>query len=91
MKADYFIKELGEVIREFRKRLKLSQKEVANKLEVSESTVRMWELGKNNISAKDLYLLSDVLKTTSIHIFFVVDVKLLLREMTENAKLRTKI
>ena len=34
-------------IRELRKRLGLSQRALAERLEVSESTVRMWELGKS--------------------------------------------
>ena len=38
---------LGTLIRAYRKELKLTQKELSKKLGVGESTVRMWELGKN--------------------------------------------
>lgn len=38
---------LGTLIRAHRKELKLTQKELSKKLGVGESTVRMWELGKN--------------------------------------------
>ena len=40
-------KKLGEIIRAYRKDAKLTQKQLAEKLQKAESTVRMWELGKN--------------------------------------------
>lgn len=38
---------LGETIKSYRKAAKLTQKQLAEKLSKAESTVRMWELGKN--------------------------------------------
>lgn len=47
-------KTLGELIRLYRKESKLTQKELAKKLNKVESTVRMWELNKNAPSLETL-------------------------------------
>ncbi|OKL36224.1 helix-turn-helix domain-containing protein [Domibacillus mangrovi] len=46
--------QLGEIIRSYRKEAKLTQKQLAEKLQKAESTVRMWELGKNTPSLETL-------------------------------------
>lgn len=52
----------GTLIREHRKKLKLTQKQLAEKLSVGESTVRMWELGKNYPTFPVLILLLTILQ-----------------------------
>lgn len=53
---------LGALIRGHRKLLKLTQKQLAEKLDVGESTVRMWELGKNYPTVPKLLLTLNILE-----------------------------
>lgn len=53
---------LGTLIRKHRRELKLTQKQLAEKLGVGESTVRMWELGKNYPTFPVLILLLNILQ-----------------------------
>jgi transcriptional regulator with XRE-family HTH domain len=55
---------LGNAIREYRKKNKLTQKELAEKLDKAESTVRMWELGKNKPIPDVLRQLSNALNVS---------------------------
>lgn len=52
---------LGEIIRQYRKTMGLTQKQLAEKLQKAESTVRMWELGKNTPALETLKDIGDVL------------------------------
>ncbi|MFJ7953962.1 helix-turn-helix domain-containing protein [Lysinibacillus sp. NPDC096418] len=52
---------IGEIIRDARKAKKLTQKQLAQKLGKVESTVRMWELGKNKPPAEILGILGNEL------------------------------
>lgn len=54
-------KELGNTIRNYRNRLGFTQKQLGEKLNKGESTVRMWELGKSTPPADVIPLLTKVL------------------------------
>lgn len=54
-------KHLGEFIKEYRKAARFTQKQLAQKLNKAESTVRMWELGKNTPSLDTLKEVGEVL------------------------------
>lgn len=58
MSASY----IGLTIKELRKSKKITQKQLAEKIGKVESTVRMWELGKNNPQPDSLKKLSEVLE-----------------------------
>lgn len=53
---------IGEKIKIIRKAKKLTQKQLAEKINKAESTVRMWELGKNKPLPEALKILSEVLE-----------------------------
>lgn len=55
---------IGNLIREYRKKNKLTQKELAEKIDKAESTVRMWELGKNKPTPDVLRQLSTALNVS---------------------------
>ena len=51
---------LSEKIRELRRKNKLSQKELANKLNVSNGAIAMWETGKREPNSNTLYKLANI-------------------------------
>lgn len=53
--------ELGKTIKECRNRTGLTQKQLADKLGKAESSIRMWELGKNKPSPEAIGQLSEIL------------------------------
>lgn len=53
--------ELGNVIKDYRKAAKLTQKQLADRLGKAESTVRMWELGKNTPPLDTLKMIGETL------------------------------
>lgn len=57
-------KKLGNLIRELRLKQKKTQKEVANMLNKSESTIRMWELSKSRPYPDVLKTLAIILSST---------------------------
>lgn len=57
--------QLGESIKQARKGKGLTQKQLAKKLSIGESTVRMWELGKNTPSIKTIKEISKALNLSS--------------------------
>ena len=52
---------MGEKIREFRERARLSQRELAQALGVDPSAVSLWETGKNEPTVHNLRRLADIL------------------------------
>ncbi|MCT3567230.1 XRE family transcriptional regulator [Levilactobacillus brevis] len=55
----------GTVIASLRNSQKWSQPALAQKMNVSQSTVAMWESGKRNISNEDLLKLADLFNVTT--------------------------
>ena len=53
-----------EKIKEFRKRNKMSQAELASNLGISQSMVAKWETGKNYPSVENLIVLSNLFNCT---------------------------
>lgn len=51
-------------IKEFRKKLKLSQSDIAKKMEVNQSTIANWERGFRNPNVKQAIKLAEILETT---------------------------
>lgn len=56
-----FYKELGIILKEYRKSCSLTQEEVADRLRVSRSTIANWETGRRVVYADDLFRYCDVL------------------------------
>ena len=55
--------QVGLMIKQYREKNNLTQKELAEKIDKSESTVRMWELGKSEPDLETLILLSEIFNT----------------------------
>lgn len=58
MPKSMYSRKVGARIRKHREELRLVQKEVAEKIGVSESTIAMWELGQRSPSIKYIVKLS---------------------------------
>ena len=54
-----FYKELGLLLRDYRKSCSMSQQDIADRLRVSRSTVASWETGRRVIYADDLFKYCD--------------------------------
>lgn len=54
---------IGKNIRDTRKKKKISQRELANRLKISVTQLQKYENGENNISVVKLYLISEILDT----------------------------
>lgn len=63
-------KEIGIYIKEQRKLAKMTQKELAKRIDKVESTVRMWELGKNMPSPDSLGSIAGALNIPYDHLMF---------------------
>lgn len=61
MQAKHFYRELGRLLKEYRKNASLSQQDVADRLRVSRSSVANWETGRRVICADDLFKYCDIL------------------------------
>ena len=57
--------ELGERLYKARKNAKMTQKELADAVGVSDRTIGNWELGKKRISAYNVYLLAQALHVSA--------------------------
>lgn len=62
VRGNFYYKRLGETIISYRKRLKLSQDQVADKSKVDRSYLAEVEEGKANPSVKFLHRISKILK-----------------------------
>ena len=60
---------LSEKIRELRRKNKLSQKELANKLNVSNGAIAMWETGKREPNSNTLYKLANIFNVSIDYLF----------------------
>lgn len=58
-------KNLGNKLRRIRKELNLTQKEVADKCSISRSTLTYYELGKNLITTRNLYIFCKINKLSA--------------------------
>ncbi len=59
--SDFYLK-LGKKIRSFRKNKKMTQREIATKLNISHQQLHKYELGENKISSSKLFIISKILK-----------------------------
>lgn len=64
-------KNLGIEIKKVRESKKLTQKKLSKKLKVSESTVRMWELGKNKPSIESLVNIASFLEMDIMYLLIL--------------------
>ena len=66
MDGHKYLRELffSDLLRQFRKRKKLNQKQLAERLEVSRETISLWERGQYKPEADVLYTIADVLSLT---------------------------
>lgn len=79
--------QIGRKIKEVRKAKKLTQKQLAEKIGKVESTIRMWELGKNQPLPEALKKISEVLEVDYVelmHIAGYLDKKTKLEELTSD-------
>lgn len=86
-------KTFGLLLKEKRKAVKMTQKELAKRLGKVESSVRMWELGKNKPSPETIKEISNILKTDLFDLLSAAGYKELLEEIStefqvQNNKLR---
>ncbi|MFS0819018.1 helix-turn-helix transcriptional regulator [Lysinibacillus sp. 1P01SD] len=79
--------EIGKKIKDIRKERKITQKQLAEKLGNAESTIRMWELGKNHPSPDSLKKISEILDydyAELMHVAGYLDKKTTLEELTSD-------
>ena len=60
METKLFYRELGRLLKSYRKEHSLSQQDIADRLKVSRSLVGSWEQGRRVIYIDDLYKLCDI-------------------------------
>jgi transcriptional regulator with XRE-family HTH domain len=77
----------GDKLREVRKAKKLTQKQLAGKLNKVESTVRMWELGKNKPSIESIQNIADVLEADCYELLTLAGHTNLLKEIEVHTKI----
>lgn len=70
MQAESREKEVGERIKNQRKRLGLTQLQLAEKMGVTKSAVAMWETGASSPTSKRLEPLAEILNVTPEWLFF---------------------
>ncbi|MGN1320698.1 MAG: helix-turn-helix domain-containing protein [Acutalibacteraceae bacterium] len=70
MKNDDFLIKMGSRIAEQRKLQKMTQEQLADKMDVSLQSVSSFELGKKSISSTNLAKLCDCLNVTSDYILY---------------------
>lgn len=75
--------EIGERIRKYREELGISQKELAQRLGVSNSRVSNWEQG---INRPDANVLADICRTLNVSPSDLLNVRLSLDEFTEHER-----
>ncbi|PAV29263.1 hypothetical protein CIL05_12775 [Virgibacillus profundi] len=72
--------DLGIEIKRTRKSKRITQKQLAERLNVAESTVRMWELGKNKPSVETIAQIANILEVDFLYLAYLAGINLIKTE-----------